>query len=162
MKADADGFAVFWAGHRDPLHRALVLVIGDVSLAAEATDEALARAWSSWPAVSSYADPAGWVYRVGKNWAISWRRKLSLRPTRPVEDLERSVADDADATAIRADTLGFLERLTREHREVLVLHHVLDWSVEEVAAALGVPVGTVKSRLSRARAAAAQLWEGDK
>jgi RNA polymerase sigma-70 factor (ECF subfamily) len=54
-----------------------------------------------------------------------------------------------------------LRPLSLEHRQVLVLHHGLGLSVDEIARELGIPAGTVKSRLSRARSAAAMEVTGD-
>lgn len=141
-----ESFEVFWARERDPLYRALAVSLGDAALAADAVDEAMARALQHWRRVAGYDRPAAWVWRVAVNWATSWHRKWSRRPTRPAEDLDRPVADvlpDLDLHDALAD-------LPDRDRAVLALRYLLDWTVPEVAAALDVPVGTAKSRIHRA------------
>jgi RNA polymerase sigma-70 factor (ECF subfamily) len=59
----------------------------------------------------------------------------------------------------RVALISALQRLSRPTREVIVLHHLADMSVHEVAATLGVPVGTVKARLSRGRTMLAALLD---
>lgn len=142
----SEGFAEFWSRERDRLHRVLSVGLGDAELAAEAVDEAMARALQRWDRVSRYEDPAGWVIRVARNWATSWHRKWSRRPFLPAADLDRP-EDDAlpDVDLERA-----LDALTEMQRTVLALRFHLDWTVERIADALDVPAGTVKSRLHRA------------
>jgi RNA polymerase sigma factor (sigma-70 family) len=139
-----DSFEEFYRLHADRLQRALGLAVGDPDLGAEAAAEAMTRACERWEQVRRYDNPTGWAYTVGLNWAISRHRRNRFRDRRAVP--ERSmipVPGDADlATA--------LDRLTTEHRAVVVCRYYLDWSVEQTAAALGLREGTVKSRLARA------------
>lgn len=148
-RSDEEAFTAFWALERDRLYRVLAVGLGDHVLAAEAIDEAMARALQRWATVSGYDDPAGWVLRVARNWATSWHRKWThRRPTVPAEDLDRAVRDatpDVDVHRVLAD-------LPEATRTLLVLRHELDWPVTRIAAALDLPEGTVKSRLSRAHA----------
>ena len=96
-------FEAFWDRTHDPVTRAVALTVGDVQLAAEATDEAMVRAYQRWDRVAGLEDPAGWVYRVACNWATSWRRKMVRRPTRDREQLDRVVSDAyPDLDLIRA------------------------------------------------------------
>lgn len=138
-------FDDFYRGERDRLYRAIALTLGDTDLAAEAIDEAMVRAYQRWRRLSGYDNPAGWVYRVALNWAISWTR----RRRRAV--LVAAVPDQAEPTHGPADAglAAAIEALGAQHRAVIVLRFQLDWSVEQIAAALGVPEGTVKSRLHR-------------
>ena len=136
-------FEGFYAARHDDVYRALALTLRDVDLAAEATDEAMVRAYERWESVSSYDNPAGWVYRVALNWSRSWLRKRR-RETHGAVD----AATDGGAPADPAIDAA-LAMLTVEHRAVIVLRLYLDWSTADVARALGVSEGTVKSRLSR-------------
>lgn len=143
-------FDAFYRQHAAELHRALTLAIGSADLAREAVDEAMTRAYARWRTVSGYERPAGWVYRVAMNWSRSRfraRRRETLDPFAPgsaadVAGREHAVADPALASA--------MSQLSVEHRSVVVLRYLLDWSEAETAVALGVAPGTVKSRLSRA------------
>lgn len=137
------GFAAFYRDAYQRVARALAYTLGDTDLAAEATDEAMARAYLHWHAVHAYDNPAGWVYRVGLNWARSLHRRLSRRlPFRPVTEVSQPpVPDPAVAKALR--------QLDEKYRSVVVCRLLLDWSVEETADALQLRPGTVKSRLHR-------------
>ena len=144
---DGDGFATFYGRRRVEVHAAVAVTLGDRQLAVEAVDEAFVRAAERWHEVSRMERPAGWVYRVAVNWATSWRRKWSRRPTLPVEVLDRSHHDDRSTVML----LEGLSRLPLAQRQMLVLRFVLGYSVAETAAALGVAEGTVKSGVHRAR-----------
>ena len=143
-----ESFEAFWARERDPLFRVLAVSLGDPDLAAEAVDEAMARALQRWNRVQGYDRPAAWVLRVARNWATSWHRKWSRRPTRPADDLDRPVTD----TPPDVDLHAALARLPERDRTILGLRYLMDWSVAEVALAVDVPEGTVKSRIHRALA----------
>jgi RNA polymerase sigma-70 factor (ECF subfamily) len=139
-------FASFYERERPSLYRALALTLGDADLAADAVDEGMARAYARWHRIEQYDSPAGWVYRVARNWAVSrlrrYRRTVLVSEVR--DDVGRedpSPADEALAAALAALPAG--------QRAVVVLRFQLDWPVEQVAAALGVAPGTVKSRLHR-------------
>jgi RNA polymerase sigma factor (sigma-70 family) len=130
------------------VYRALLLTLRDPELVADAVHEALARALAQWEQVSTYANPVGWVYRVALNWARSRLRRLA-RELLTGQPPERRPAADVAAPSDPAVALA-LRGLPVEQRAVVILRLYLDWSIEEVAAALALPPGTVKSRLSRA------------
>lgn len=136
-------FEEFYADWSDEVYRTLAVTLRDSELAREATDEAMVRAYSRWSKVRRFDNPSGWVYRVAYNWALDRLR----RRDHPVAGFtELSVADPLP----RPDLARALDSLPVDHRAVVVLRVVHDWSEENVAYALGIPVGTVKSRLSRA------------
>lgn len=142
---DEATFCAFYRSSRDSVARALAVTLGDADLAAEAVDEAMARAFQRWPHVVIMNNPAGWVYRVAFNWAVSGlRRHRALR----------SLAVPTDVPGIGAisepSVAKALADLDVRQRAVVVCRFLLGWSEAETAAALGTPVGTVKSRLHRA------------
>lgn len=125
----------------------------DVAEAQDAVQEAFARALARRGHLSDIDAPEAWLRTVAVNIVKRrWRRKQLLdrillreRPvTRFLED-----APEPD----RADLREALAAIPRTYREVIVLHYLADLPVDEVAAILEVPVGTVKSRLSRGREA---------
>lgn len=137
-------FETFYRDAADEVRRALCLALGDIELGVDAADEGLARACERWGEVGLYENPGGWVYRVGLNWARSRQRRYGWRDRRPVPD--RPVLAVPGDMALAAA----LQRLSTEHRAVVVCRYYLDWTIDQTAAALGIPDGTVKSRLSRA------------
>jgi RNA polymerase sigma factor (sigma-70 family) len=144
---DRAGFTAFYERCRAEVHAAVAVTVGDHHLAADAVDEAFVRAAERWGQVSGMDRPAGWVYRVAVNWATSWRRKWSRRPTMPVEVLDRADHDDLDSVSL----LEALAELPLLQRQMLVLRFVLGYSMQETAVALDVAEGTVKSNVHRAR-----------
>lgn len=139
------GFTTFCERERDRLTRALVLALDHQELGRDAAAEGLARAWERWGTVSTYDNPAGWVYRVGLNWGRSRLRKRSREVTTALVPERSDAAPEHDDRLVRA-----LASLSADHRTVVVGRYYLDWSEAELAAALDIPAGTVKSRLSRA------------
>ena len=137
-------FKAFYRSEAEGLYRALTLAVGNIDLAREATDEGFVRAYQHWRKISAYDNPAGWVYRVSLNWARSRMRKTKREViTSDVHEL--SSGWSADPGLIDA-----VQQLPLEFRSVVVLRYLMQWSTAEVSEALGVPSGTVKSRLSRA------------
>ncbi len=150
-----DGFEEFYSSSYRPLLRVLLPLVLDLHAAEELAQEAFLRAYRDWPRVSSYDDPRGWLNRVAVRLAVSrWRRLRTAAaalvrygPPEPV----------AGPDPVSVAVLTALAQLPVAQRQVLVLHHMLGVPIPEVAAELRVPVGTVKARLFRGRAALAPL-----
>ena len=131
----------------------LTLACGSRGEAEEVVQDAFVRLIPRWSTVSKYEDPEAWVRGVAFRLARSrWRRRVVAAKALPMLSSRDHVAAP---TGDSVDVARVLAALPHKHREVLVLHHALGLPVEQVAADLGLPVGTVKSRLARARAAAA-------
>ena len=141
-----DRFEDFYLAQWDSIYRPLAATIGDPDLARDATSEAMARAFQRWSKVRSYRNPSGWVYRVGLNWARSRFRKQR----REVLGHPPPNAGHTDGVMQSDDLERALRALPLDQRAVVVLRYYLDGSQEDVAAALDIPVGTVKSRIHRA------------
>ncbi|MFV2039161.1 MAG: hypothetical protein ACC660_02860, partial [Acidimicrobiales bacterium] len=118
------GFTAFYAAHHATIARALALTLGDTQLGIEATDEAMTRAYQRWQTVRDYNNPPGWVYRVGLNWARSFHRRTRRTVSSPVPE-ERALLDPAPGDPALAAALA---SLTPQHRSVVVLRYLLDWS----------------------------------
>lgn len=154
--ADVDarpGFVSFYDDAYRRVAAALSSTLGDRDLGVEATDEAMARCFANWDTVGRYDNPAGWVYRVGLNWALSWHRKLARRQTlTPPEPVHAAEPVDPQIEAA-------LGRLDVRLRSVVVCRILLDWSTEATADALRIKPGTVKSRLHRGLSRLAEMLE---
>jgi RNA polymerase sigma-70 factor, ECF subfamily len=133
----------------------LFLVTGDLHEAEEVVQEAFTRAAGRWQRLRDYDQPELWVRRVAINLATDGRRRR-----RRLAVLAQLKADQAAVVPpISVDGLAVaaaLATLPRRQRQVVVLHYLLDLPVGEVARQLSMPVGTVKSRLARARSALAE------
>lgn len=137
-------FDDFYRSSWDDVYRPLAVTLRDPDLAAEAVEEGMARAYQSWRKVRDARNQQGWVYRVALNWSIS-----HLRKTRREIHGRTSVDGGRWVNPPDVDLFDALGQLDMKHRSVVVLRYLLDWSEQEVAAALEVPQGTVKSRLHR-------------
>ncbi len=129
-------------------------MVGSLSEAEDSVQEAFARAWQSWGKVGEYGDPEAWVRSVAFRISVSSWRKAVNRLTAH----RRHAADEGDLPGLSPDRLAVVNALRRidpELRQVIVLHHLLDRSVEEIVRETGVPSGTVKARLVRGRKALA-------
>lgn len=146
----------FFAEVKNPLVGALVIRTGSRALAEDIAQEAIARAWADWPAVSVMTNPRGWVFRVAFNLSTSHWRKLRSR--RRAE--HRSSADTSLTTPspeiLAVEHLALREAiagLTGRQQEVVILRHFVRMTVAETAETLGVTPGTVKTLNHRALAA---------
>ncbi len=147
VRLRAGSFETFYATRWDDVFRPLAVTLRDPDLAREAVDEAMARAYARWRKVREYRNQEGWVYRVAYNWAISQKRK-TRREIQGADHVDTQVP----AAYPNTDLQTALADLSIEQRAIVVLRYLLDWSEEDVAEALGIPKGTVKSRLNRALA----------
>jgi RNA polymerase sigma-70 factor, ECF subfamily len=155
MRSDAEDFDAFYhATNRRLLHQ-MYAMTGNLEDARDCVQEAYARAWQHWKTVHEAADPAAWVRTVAWRIAASrWRKtkngfRALSRHGRPDHAEPPSPDHVALVTALR--------EIPDEQRRAIVLHHLVGMSVDEVARETGAPSGTVKARLSRGRAALAQL-----
>lgn len=149
----ATGFEEFYREERPQILRSILFTVRDPDLALEVTDEAFARACERWGELQATGNRPGWVYRVALNLARNRWRRLSLERRKPPASPTTWLDQLADPALARA-----LEDLPLDQRAVVVLRYHLDWSVDDVALALDIAPGTVKSRLHRAlRRLAAQL-----
>jgi RNA polymerase sigma-70 factor, ECF subfamily len=137
---------------------ALYALTGDYAEAQDLVQEAYARALARPRAFLDVADPEAWLRTVAINLARTrWRRRRLFDTLVRTGRVTRTPDSVPGADPNRVALVAALQQLSRPTREAIVLHHLADMSVYEVAEALGVPVGTVKARLSRGRAMLAAL-----
>ncbi len=155
--------------HYDRIHAVCRRVAGSSRDADDACQEALIKIVRSLPRFDGRSAFGTWAYRIAMNASLDELRKRQRRPALHVVD-EDARPEAADPTAHRytesfADRLVLddaLESLPDDLRSAVVLRDVADFDYAEIADALDIPIGTVKSRISRGRAAlAAQLRLGD-
>lgn len=115
------------------------------SAAEEAVQETFIRAWRYWPTFRNESSELSWLIAICRNVVVDLARK-----GRPTEELPANVVDMRDDYA-RTELNDLIAGLPLPQREVVVLCAVLGFDYETTALTLGVPVGTVRSRLARAR-----------
>ncbi len=131
-------------------------MIGNLDEATECVQEAFARAWANRRKLDKAQYPEAWVRTTAYRLAVSrWRRtQLGKRPTdRAVGAATHTPALDESHVAL----VAALKKLPEAQRQALVLHHIADLPIHQIAAEIGVPEGTIKARLSRGRTALAEL-----
>lgn len=135
------------------------LAAGGRAEAEDAVQEAFLRLLRKWDTVAAYDDPEAWVRSVAFRLLSNRARKVrnGLRAVGRLPDALAAGPPDPD----RVDVSRALRALRLPQRQVVVLHYLIGLSVEEVAEALHLPAGTVKSRLSRSRDALAPLLRQD-
>jgi RNA polymerase sigma-70 factor, ECF subfamily len=144
---DREAFGQLAGQEIDRLHAIARLILRDSDLAQDAVQEALIRCWRRLPTLRDAAHFDGWLYRIlvraAADQASSRRRFVST-----VADLhsEPVTPDETIRVGDRDELDHGLERLSVDHRAVVVLRHYADLSMPEVAAVLGVRLGTAQSR----------------
>ena len=145
-------FDEFYSSAAARLVRHSYALTGDLADAQDIAQEAFARAWQRWSAVRDCDSPEAWVRRVATNLAASrWRRIRVARAAAGQPAHQQAPEVSTDTVALVCG----LRTLPERQRTVLVLHYMCDLSVDEIAAELGCPSGSVKSWLSRGRTALA-------
>ncbi|HVL90689.1 MAG TPA: sigma-70 family RNA polymerase sigma factor [Actinomycetota bacterium] len=136
---------------------------GDPDDARDAAQDTFVTAFRSIGSFRGDAQLSTWLHRIAVNASLDVLRKRGRNKSQPVEDVPEIASDEAgpEEQAVRASRAAAvhaaLTRLSEEHRTVIVLHDLQGLQYPEVAEALDVPVGTVKSRLHRARTEMARL-----
>jgi RNA polymerase sigma-70 factor, ECF subfamily len=175
---DAGAFEALCQRYGEPLRRHLLRMLRDADAADDLLQETLLRIWTHAAQWDGRGAPRAWLFRIATNLALNHVRTLRRRPQQPL-DIPPDPADPDEEPAIPSwmidratlgpgDALELSERLARlrrlvaalpeEKREVLRLIHGAEMEIGEVAQTLGIPRGTVKSRLHYATQRLAREW----
>jgi RNA polymerase sigma-70 factor, ECF subfamily len=152
-----------WFVHRhfDHLEKTLTLITLDEGLAADAAQEAFLRAYLKWPEVRAFADPVGWLYRVGINRCHDYRRQLK-RAARLFDRLaaSRDAEEPWEEWAPSVEFLSLLRQLSKQQRVAAVLFYAGDFYTAEIANIMHVSESAVKTHLARARESLQPVLKG--
>lgn len=152
--------------HYDRIHALARRITGNDADAADATQEALLAIVRGLPRFDGRAAFSTWAYRVTSNACLDELRRRRRRPAVALPDVDRAEVADAalpidNTVADRMRLDEALRRLPEDFRAAVVLRDVCDLDYAEIAAVLDLPPGTVRSRISRGRAALATLLGGN-
>ena len=146
-------FEEFYAANFHGLTLQLYAYTGDLGDAQDLAQEAFCRALARWARLGSYDDPVAWVRRVGWNLATSrWRRRRVATSYLRSQREHHVEGPSPDRIAL----VRALSVLPAVQRKIFVQHYVADMPVLDIARQEGIPEGTVKSTLHRARTALAE------
>jgi RNA polymerase sigma-70 factor (ECF subfamily) len=158
---DEDSFGEFVRRHMSAVHRWMVRSVGEED-ADDMTQDVFLRAYRGLPRFRDQAPPRAWLAAIADN-AIKNRYRSRSRFRRifasvPSPDMladrdsgEASPEENARARESGRSVLGALQQLPLEFRLPVVLRDLEEWSYEEIASSLELPIGTVKSRIARGR-----------
>jgi RNA polymerase sigma-70 factor, ECF subfamily len=176
VAGDPAAFSVLVARHERRVYNLAYRMLGREEDARDATQDAFLTALRKLSSFRGEAAFTTWLHRVTVNACYDILRKRKREPVldeRPEEDRAGGASgpggpagppspDHAESAATAVDVQRALVQVPYEFRTVLVLHDVQDLGYDEIADILGVPVGTVKSRLHRGRAALGRLLGGER
>lgn len=165
---DAARFEALCLVHLDAAHNLARWMVRGAAEAEDLVQEAYMRAWKSFDGFRG-GDSRAWILAIVRNACLSWLARRGPAVGQPVEFDEMlhspvSAVPEPESLRAAADAqrrvTAALESLPPEFREVLVLRELEGCSYKEIGAVAGVPLGTVMSRLARARARLAALVQG--
>ncbi len=158
-----EAFARLVELHEKRVYALALRVTGNQEDAADVAQEAFLSAWRGLPSFRGDAGFSTWLYRLTSNAAIDHLRKTRRQKAEAsldgiaqgleVPDPAPTPQEQAETQALREAVRWGLGELSKEHQQALTLREYEELSYEEIAARLEVDLGTVKSRISRARAA---------
>jgi RNA polymerase sigma-70 factor (ECF subfamily) len=152
-----DAFDALFRREFGPITRAAYLIVGDWEVAREIAQDAFVQVLRHWKKVREMESPGGWVRRVAIRDAVRTRRR-DARGRSLLRTVTPSLVGERELVA--TDVLEALLTLPRRQRAAIALFYLDDQPVAEIAAILSCSEGTVKTHLSRGRAAlAARLGE---
>jgi RNA polymerase sigma-70 factor (ECF subfamily) len=150
-------FDAIYAEHASALRRFAAGLAGDHSNAEDVVQETMLRAWRHHEMLGKQCgNVRSWLFTVAGRVAIDQHRARRARPAEianPAMLAYWAAPDEIDGAITRLDLAAALNSLHPRERDLLAAHYLRDHNIAEIAAAQHVPVGTVKSRLARARQA---------
>jgi RNA polymerase sigma-70 factor (ECF subfamily) len=160
LSGDRSAFNELVIRHQDRLYSSMIGVTGSAEEAEDVVQDAFVRAFTKLDSFQHGSQFFTWLYRIAFNTALSRHRRhrsrVSLDYTRETTGLEPvDDADSPDEPMMRRERVAMVReamgQLTEEHRTILVLREMDENSYETIAEILEISIGTVRSRLSRAR-----------
>lgn len=139
--------------HAQRLYRLAFSLISNTADAEDVLQETFVGAFRGLGGFEARASVRTWLTRILLTQVAKWRRDRMRRPVQPIGESQPASGAAGPGAAVdpRIDVHAALQQLSPEHREILVLREFEDLGYEQIAQVLGVPRGTVESRLHRAR-----------
>lgn len=153
-----EAFALLLPRYRDKVFRLIFSMLRDRAQAEDTTQDVFMRIWRALPGFAGQSQLSTWIYAIAKNGALS-----EIRKRKPTVSLDQNDDEDSYNPAVAAlaapeqddsatVSVGqLLDQLPERYRQAVVLFYMEDKSYEQTATSLGLPLGTVKALLHRAR-----------
>lgn len=164
-KGDADAFAQLYLEQAPRVYALCLRMCGNDADAQDAVQEVMLKAWRHLGRFRQHSSFSTWLYRIALNTCRDMLRRQKT-PAVSIELMEESGRQLChpgfeDASARRQELEQALARLSYSHRMMVVLRDIQGLSYEEIAGTLHLPVGTVRSRLNRARTQLRQIYQAE-
>lgn len=175
LQGDANAFEVISERYEDPIRRHLLHIVRDDAAAEDLLQEVFLRVWTRAEQWNQSGPFKAWLYRIATNLALNHLRSVKRRREQPLEITDADEDDFlpawmTDASALTPDTIlelteqreqihKLVEQLPEDKRAVFRLVFQMELSIKETAGELGIPEGTVKSRLHYAKKHLAHEWQ---
>jgi RNA polymerase sigma-70 factor (ECF subfamily) len=165
LRGDVNAFEKLVLEYEKNVYNIALRMTGNAEDASDMTQEAFIKAYNSLQSFRGDSKFSVWIYRIATNVCLDFLRSKSRRPTVSLsvedndgEEVQLDVADESqspelllDRQMTRESVRRGLETLSPEYRQILLLREIQGLSYDEISQALGLEVGTVKSRIFRAR-----------
>ncbi|HEV2913042.1 MAG TPA: sigma-70 family RNA polymerase sigma factor [Pyrinomonadaceae bacterium] len=158
-----DGFEELVRRYQRPIAAYVYRMVGDYDAALDLTQEVFIKVYASLERYRSEYKFSTWIYKIAHNAAVDHLRRYSTREQSltgevegsaydlPIESDKPTPEEESERRERRAEIEAVVDQLPRAYRELIVLRHSHDLSYDEIAEVTGLPLGTVKNRLFRAR-----------
>ncbi len=144
----ADAFESLLTAYQDKVFRLCYSMLGDRAQAEDAAQDSFLRIWKSMDRYRGDSALGTWIFSVTRNVCLTAISKRASYKSSPVEEVDRAAPEPPSS---ERDMLRLVQQLPDNYRQVVMLFYMEDRSYEEVARLLGLPIGTVKTYLHRAR-----------
>ena len=160
-RGDEKAFEALLSPHLNTIYRICLRMLGNEKDAEDCAQETLLRVWRALPNYRGEAKFSTWVCRIAVNLCLDELRRQKAKQTQSLDEMREAGYDAADddtpeSHVQQSETKKTVEKvlgtLSEEHRTMLILRDVQGFSYDEIAQMLSLPLNTVKSRISRARA----------
>ena len=160
VEGDREAFDEIMRRHEDRVFSVCLRIMADRDKALDSTQETFLTVFRKASQFKGNAALGTWIYRIAVNTCYDQLRKAKRRKADPLPDFvdptDPSAEEAVESAALRSELRAALDELPQDFRAAIVLSDIEGMSLPEVAAVLGVPVGTVKSRIFRGRRQMAQ------
>jgi len=153
----AQAFERLLSLYENKVFRMAVAILRNPARAEEITQDVFLKLWQALPCYDGRAGPRTWLYAIARNTCLTASRSDSYRRTTPLDDIHEPVRSDTGSRGI--ELAQCISRLPEMQRQVITLFYLEERRIDDVAQMLGLPEGTVKSHLHRARLALAAMMK---
>jgi RNA polymerase sigma-70 factor (ECF subfamily) len=163
LKGDASAFGALVRRHQDRLYHTVFRLVGSAEDAQDVVQEAFLSAYQSLDGFKGDALFFTWLYRIAVNEALRGRKRRTFANADALPEVEAPppVPPEEDVPTL-ATLEKLLRKLSDEFRSIVVLRDIEGLAYTEIAETLEIPIGTVESRLFRARQELRALWRQSK